>query len=84
MYLTIRYSDGRFGEAVVLSASADRMRISVPDYDDVMELRKNQDFWISEAGEAVQIESIVLTTAGDTLFREMHPLTLSASGGPVI
>ena len=79
MHLTLSYSDGRILEAVVLSASADRMRISIPDYEDVVELRMDQDNWILESGEPVEIESIILAGAPGTLVPEVRPLTHKAS-----
>ena len=79
MHLTLSYSDGRILEAVVLSASADRMRISIPDYEDVMELRMEHDTWILETGERVEIESIILAGGSGTHVPEVRPLTRQAS-----
>ena len=79
MHLTLSYSDGRIVEAVVLSATADRMRISIPDYDDAVDLRMEQDTWILESGERVEIEAIVRTGAPAAFVPEVRPLTHKAS-----
>jgi hypothetical protein len=83
MQLMFSYADGKIVEGVVLSASVDRMRISVPDYEDVLELRSEQNLWILESGERVEIES-VLATDSSTIFPGVRPLTRSALGGAVI
>ena len=83
MHLTFSYSDGRRVEGVVLSVSADRMRVSVPGAGDAVELRIEQDSWISETGEPVEIESIVWASESARC-QELRPLTRTASGSVVI
>jgi hypothetical protein len=77
------YADGRIIDAVVLSASVDRMRLSIPGCEDVLELRSVQDFWVLESGERVEIESILANELG-TIFPGVRPLTRTALGGAVI
>ena len=84
MHLTISYSDGRLVEAVVLAAGPDRMRISTPESEDTIELRMEQAAWISENGERVEIESMVLGGELSTLFPELCPAVRTASGCGVI
>jgi hypothetical protein len=78
MHLMFSYADGRIVDAVVLSASVDRMRLSIPGCEDVLELRSEKDFWILESGERVEIESILANESG-TFVTEARPLTLRAS-----
>jgi len=59
MHLIIAYHDGRRAEAMVLAASTERLRISIPGCDDAMELRVEGDGWITENGERVEIESMI-------------------------
>ncbi|HLK51602.1 MAG TPA: hypothetical protein VKT49_25855 [Bryobacteraceae bacterium] len=61
MHLIIAYHDGRREEAIVLSASRDRLRISIPGGDDTIELSMDRDAWITETGERVEIESLIRT-----------------------
>jgi hypothetical protein len=78
MHLMFSYADGRIVDAVVLSASVDRMRLSIPGCEDVLELRSEKDFWILESGERVEIESILANESG-TFVTGARPLTLRAS-----
>lgn len=84
MYLLLSFADGKIIEAVVLSASVDRMRISIPGCEDVLELRNEQDFWILESGERVEIESIVSANESSAILPEVRPLARSALGSGVI
>ena len=79
MYLMLSYADGKIVEAVVLSANGDRMRISIPNYEDVLELRNEQDGWILENGERVEIESVILANESSAIFQNARPLTLRAA-----
>ena len=47
-------------EAVLLATSDYRMRVVVRGTDDATELRLIKDQWMSEEGEAVDIESIIM------------------------
>jgi hypothetical protein len=79
MHLTISYFDGRRVEAIVLAVSADRMRISIPGCDDATELRMAGDFWISEAGEVIEIESMVVGADFSTFAADVRRVARSSA-----
>ncbi len=79
MHLMLSYEDGKIVEAVVLSANGDRMRISIPNYEDTVELRSEQDGWMLESGERVEIECIVVANESSAVFPEARPLTFRAA-----
>ncbi len=81
MHLTILDSTGGRHEAVLLAASATRMRVVIKGSRDTIELRASYREWFSEDGEFVEFESI--TSGTDYVFfcRETWPLTYSA-GSP--
>jgi len=79
MHLTISYVDGRRIDAILLAASPERMRISIPDGDDAVELRMEDGVWIAETGELVEIESMIL----DSRCSDIRPVARSAASGGV-
>ena len=84
MHLTMSYFDGRLVEAIILALSGDRMRISIPDSDDAIELTLAQGVWTTENHEPVELESIVSETDRSLLFAQIRPLTRTAAGRIVI
>ena len=81
MLLMISYQDGRLVEAIVLAAGMDRMRVSIPDIEDAVELRNIGDGWISERGERVEIEAII---AGADLSSPLREIGAAVAGCGVI
>lgn len=81
MHLTIRHLDGRLEEAVILAISADRMRISIPNRDDVTELNLAQGVWMNEDHEPVEFEALVSGTDLSSVFAEIRPRVHTASYG---
>ena len=59
MHIILRYPTRRRVEAVLLSATADRMRVVVRNQNDALELHRTGDQWVSDRGSAVEIESLV-------------------------
>jgi hypothetical protein len=57
MYLILLYPDGRRFEAMVLTASPERLRVALKDGDDALELRRVEGRWFSEHNEEIQFES---------------------------
>ena len=63
MRITLRYENGLRVEAVLVATSDYRMRIVVRGESDATELRLIKEQWMSEEGDAVDIESLI--TAGE-------------------
>ena len=64
--MIIRYRNGMFVEAVILSLTGSKMRVALKDGDDVAEFRVVKDTWISEDGEPVTFDFTlsILAAAG--------------------
>ncbi|MBZ5728969.1 MAG: hypothetical protein LAP87_28825 [Acidobacteriia bacterium] len=59
MQMILLYPDGRRVEAVMLAASQGRMRVVVRNQRDAVELFRMGDHWISDRGDAVELEALV-------------------------
>ena len=68
MYTLMSYETGKRTEALVMSATQDKMRVIVPQRNETLELRQRDGFWVAENGERVEIEAII----GDD--REARPV----------
>ncbi|MBZ5579510.1 MAG: hypothetical protein LAP40_23365 [Acidobacteriia bacterium] len=63
MHMILRDPEhGRF-EAILLSATLQRMRVVVPNHSDAIELELIGSRWVSGLGQSIEIESL---TAGDS------------------
>jgi hypothetical protein len=60
MRMMLLYENGLRIEAVLLATSDYRMRVVASGSNDATELRLIKDQWMSEEGEAVDIESLIL------------------------
>jgi hypothetical protein len=58
MYLQIGFSDGRSVQAVLLTASPDRMRVALADRADATELRLIDGRWTDEDGTEVSLDAV--------------------------
>lgn len=58
MYLQIGFSDGRSAEAVLLTASPDRMRVALEDRADATEFRLIDGRWTDEDGTEVSFDAV--------------------------
>jgi hypothetical protein len=58
--MMLLFENGQRSEAVLLAASDYRMRVVVQGVDDATELLLIKDQWMSEEGEVVDIESLIL------------------------
>ncbi|PWU12436.1 MAG: hypothetical protein C5B51_00650 [Terriglobia bacterium] len=56
VFLTVKLSDGRKGDAVLLAVSRDRMRLALQGQTDTIELRRAGDEWVDEFGDAVSLD----------------------------
>jgi hypothetical protein len=66
--MTIRYSNGRVFEAVLLSQSEDAMRIALQGSEDVLELKHISGTWITDECEPVHVD---FAWAGRSLMDEI-------------
>jgi len=73
MHLTMTYFDGRRVEGVVLAVSTERIRISIPEQEDAMELTLQQSVWMTEDQEPVEIDALVAAGDFSSLFAEIQP-----------
>ncbi len=84
MYLTMRYFDGRRVEAIVLAIGADRMRITIPDSHDAIELRQSQGIWMTDSNELVELEALLAEEETAPLLAGFYPVARNASAGAVV
>ena len=63
MRMMLMYEDGKRVEAVALAQSDWRMRVVIRGDEDATELRLIKDQWLSDEGDAVDIESILIAGA---------------------
>ena len=54
--MTIRYTDGRNLEAVLLSRTETTMRVALQNHDDIVALTLVNDVWVSDECEPVQVD----------------------------
>ena len=64
MHTLLSFSDGRRVDALLLSASADRLRVVIPGRGDTVEFRLVEGRWISDRGVPVEIGALLL---GDSM-----------------
>jgi hypothetical protein len=53
-------------DALLLSASAERLRVVIPGRADTAEFRLNEGRWTSESGESVEVGAILAGDVADT------------------
>ena len=58
MLLILRYRDGMRVNALLLTASHDRIRVVIPNCIDATEFRLRKGSWISAEGCLVEIEAV--------------------------
>ena len=81
MYMILRYPTGVNVDAVLLSATRDRLRVMVRDQEDTLDLRLIGSRWISDQGSAVEIESLLVDdpNAVARIWHETSPLVAGAA-----
>jgi len=77
MHMILNFPTGRV-DGLLLATGQERLRLAIPEFDDTVELRLTEGQWVSDTGEAVEIESVlcdgtnaipeVAMTAGTLLF----------------
>ena len=58
MHVILCFSTGR-KEGLLLAVGRDRLRLAIPRFNNTVELRLEEGRWISDTGEAVEIESML-------------------------
>ncbi len=59
MHMILRYPTGRRVDAILLSATSERIRAAVKYQGDTVEFRLVGNRWVSEQGTAIEIESLI-------------------------
>lgn len=67
MYTILLLENGERVEAVVLATSKYRMRVVIRGSREATELRLLKNQWMSEEGDAVDIESLIVTAETSAL-----------------
>jgi len=79
MYTLLVFPGGRRADAVLLSASEDRMRFAIAGRSDVTELQRVDGRWMGENGEPVELGALIALGS----VAETHPQTkVLAAGRP--
>ena len=65
MYTVIVYRGGRQVDALLLSASAERLRVVIPGRGDTAEFQLIEGRWTSESGEQVELGAILTEDSAD-------------------
>ena len=60
MHTVLIYSGGRRVDALLLSASPDRLRVAIPGRGDTMEFRMLEGRWTTDRGVAVEIGALMV------------------------
>lgn len=80
MYTLIVFPGGRQVDALLLSASAERLRVVIPGRTDTAEFRLIEGHWTSESGGHVEVGAILAESAADVtrVLANARPAALSA------
>ena len=80
MYTVIVFPGGRQVDALLLAASAERMRVVIPGRKDTLELHLFEGRWTSESGVQVELGAMLVEDAADAYWvrANAHARALSA------
>jgi hypothetical protein len=59
MHLILRSANGRIIDALLLTMTADAMRVIVHDCNETLEYRRVADRWVGDDGASVSIEAML-------------------------
>jgi hypothetical protein len=81
MHTVLMFSGGRRTDALLLSASPDRLRVAIPGRGDTVEYRMVEGNWVCERGARMEIGALMLVEGmSPSRFVPHHQArTLSAS-----
>jgi hypothetical protein len=82
MYIVIVLPDQRQVDALLVSASPERLRVLIPGRADATEFQLTGGDWTSESGEHVEFGAILAQDSADTarVLANARPLVRSAGG----
>ena len=66
MYTIVTFPEGRQVDALLLSASPERLRVAIPGRGDVVELQRIGGQWTSDRGEPVELGAILTEDPAQT------------------
>ena len=78
MYLVIRDATGRAAEGVALAVGRDRMRVALRGCSDTVELRRSDDQWLNDSGDAVEFDVLLPGTAAAEFYAQLSPMASTA------
>ena len=65
MHTIVIYPDGRYMEALLLSATQDLLRVIVRGRGDAFEFKRVQDRWVSEKGVQIEVGALLAEATTD-------------------
>jgi hypothetical protein len=78
MYLVIRDATGRAAEGVAVVVGRDRMRVALRGCSDTVELRRSDDQWLNDSGDAVEFDVLLPGTAAAEFYAQLSPMASTA------
>ena len=80
MYAVMVFPGGRQVDALLLSASPERLRVMIPGRKDTTEIRLIEGLWMLESGERVELGAILAEDAADAgrVWADARPLAIAA------
>jgi len=81
MYTVIVFPGGRRFDALLLSASPERLRVAVRGRSDIVELRMIEGRWMSDSGVGVELGAILndQSVSAQRVLASVRPRVLAAS-----
>ena len=81
MHVILRLTTRQCVEAILLSATPDRLRVVMRNHADTLDLHRVAGHWVSDQGSPVEIESILTDdpTAVTRIWQEARPRTGTAA-----
>ena len=81
MYTLLIYRGGRQVEALLLSASADRLRLVIPGRAETAELQLIEGRWMTESGAGVEVGALIAdhTVRANAILTNARPRVRAAS-----
>ena len=81
MHTVLIYSGGRRVDALLLSASPDRLRVAIPGRGDISEFKMVEGRWTTDHGVRVEIGALIVdnSMSVENFLPQTHVRTSSAS-----
>ena len=72
MHIILRNQDGMMLEGLLLAAGRSRMRVAMPDSDDVVELRYKNNHWTFADGRLAELEATFSGSGTNVICLDSH------------